>query len=126
MHEARLYLHAAGTPGPRLPNHHDEVITALDDALWLHAEALKAFKPAAQEALEAVAPTVCAGLRAMAGLMPLELGIEELNHHRHVAAVERRVAAPQLVDLGLAHASAVHHAERSELTKRTRDSRPFA
>src|SRR5215207_2753753 len=109
VHEPGLDRNPAGAPDASLVNDDDELVAARDDPLRLDAETLEALEPAAKEAHEAVAATMRAGLGARSRLMPLELGVEQLDDDREVTAVESGIRALERVNVRVAHATAVHH-----------------
>ena len=109
MREASLDGQSAGTPHAGLVHDHHKLVAPLDDLLRFNPEAVKALEPAAEEALETVPSAMRAAFEAGGGLVPLDLRIEQLKDDREVTAVEGRIAAPECLDVRVAHACAVHH-----------------
>lgn len=105
MREPRFDLNAAGPPPSGLAYDRHQLVTAFHDPLGLDSKAVKALNPAAKEALEAVAPAMRARLGAPTGFMPLDFGVEQVEHNRDVAAIQSGIAALERLDIRLAHAS---------------------
>jgi hypothetical protein len=104
MRKACLHLHTTGPPGSRLSYDHHQLVSALYDPFRFDPEPLKALEPAAKEALETVASAMRARLGARTRLVPLDVGIEQIEHDREVTTIQSGVPALECLDVRLAHA----------------------
>src|SRR5688572_12723733 len=107
VREPCIHLDSARAATATLVNDRNQPVAALDDLLRHDAEAVEALEPASEEALEAVASVMCPGFRAVARLVPLDLGVEKLQDDREVATVERLIPAPERFDVRLGHARSI-------------------